>query len=162
MFCRLCGVEKSDAELVISLTENVGIITFKDLFEYFSRIELDNNSDMPQKICKSCKNSVVNFSEFVCNVAEQEQKLKTTFKPCDLPCEVKVEHDVNENFQADQPNEKRQRLDETFEEKFLDKVASPIDEPESSVARTTAKQHEDEILQHGTKASFSYLISIDT
>lgn len=169
MFCRLCGLEKSDEELVKSLSDNVGIITFnltfKELFEYYSRIELDNNFELPQKICKSCKNFFEKYVEFVCKFEEIEKKRIATLKPC----EVKVEHKERENFQDQLP--KRQRLDETFEEHLLEEVACPIAAPESSVAKAntkpgslnhTLKQEEVDVLQHGSKASFSNFMSIDT
>lgn len=61
--CRLCGNDKSSDELVISLLEELKCITFKDLVEYYCRFTFDPDPDLPQLICRACKETVVKFSE---------------------------------------------------------------------------------------------------
>lgn len=72
--CRLCGCEKSSEDLVIALSEEIQIITFREFVEFYCRISLDASKNLPQRVCRSCKMNVVNFSEFSYLVEKQQEK----------------------------------------------------------------------------------------
>src|SRR5690349_7474734 len=74
--CRLCGCAKSFDELVISLQKSIGIVSFKEFVEYYCRITLKSDPDLPQQVCLTCKDSVVKFSEFSYSVETQQSLLE--------------------------------------------------------------------------------------
>jgi Zinc-finger associated domain (zf-AD) len=98
--CRLCGAEKKPQDLVISLSEEIQIITFREFVEYYCRIELDQALNLPQKVCQSCKNSVVKFAEFSYIVDEQQKMFDIKPKLIELeePEEKKPKIDESEAF----------------------------------------------------------------
>lgn len=71
--CRLCGEEKHPEDLVVSLADDIGMeVTFKSFVEFYCRFELDSDTNLPQKICKICKEKVCDFSLFTYIVEEQQ------------------------------------------------------------------------------------------
>lgn len=76
MLCRLCGNEKTEEQLVISLLDPTNILTFKEFVEYYCQISLDPCTSLPQKVCKSCKVSIDRFAAFSCKVIEAQKTLR--------------------------------------------------------------------------------------
>lgn len=74
--CRLCGEDKQQSELVTSLDEENEIITFKELIEYYCRIELNSDKNLPQKVCKTCGDLAVMFTHFILKVDQTQTKLQ--------------------------------------------------------------------------------------
>lgn len=151
--CRLCCVEKSDEELVTSLSDKIGIITFKDLFEYFSRCTLEVGDALPQRVCRTCKLSLVKFSEFV-YIVEQNQLER--FKPVvDLNQEQpSIEPDVNENFQ-DGKDAKKQKLDDSLLEELpvAPETTSAVTRTEKRERRISIFEGAIQSLKHDSQAS---------
>lgn len=112
--CRLCGCEKSSDELVISLQEDIGSISFKEFVEYYCRITLELSVRLPTKVCLSCKSSLVKFSEFSYSVEKQQLKFENKETESN-DCQFELITDCNET-----PKNKRSFVDvsagyETFE-----------------------------------------------
>jgi Zinc-finger associated domain (zf-AD) len=77
--CRLCGLEKTKSELVITLqsqSENVNLV---DLVEYFCRVDISRDPSLNQNVCKVCKVSLETFMYF-CDTIEKHQKVLKQIK----------------------------------------------------------------------------------
>lgn len=91
--CRLCGFEKIADELVMLLTEKCGIITLKENVEFYCRLTLDSDPNLPQNVCQSCKNVIAKFGEFCFQVEELQQ----TFHKLNNKDELKEENVIGNN-----------------------------------------------------------------
>lgn len=73
--CRLCLIEKTPEELIISLTDDIGsVITFKQFVEFYCHFVLDTDPELPQKICTVCRDEICKFAQF-CHTVEEKQLL---------------------------------------------------------------------------------------
>lgn len=154
--CRLCGSEKSSDELVISLQKEIGIITFKEFIEFYCRITLDSDPDLPQTVCISCRNSLSQFSEF--SYLVEQQQLKLGKKEIKVPVKQKADVHLtnrasseygsfenggissNSSFvDENEPSEKRAKLDKSANEmSLLDEVLPMIEEDKDKPTKKRA------------------------
>lgn len=64
--CRLCGISKDPDEISMTLqsrSESDGV-TFFSFVKYFCQITLDEDSSLPQSVCKACKTRIEDFMCF--------------------------------------------------------------------------------------------------
>lgn len=109
--CRLCGGTKAADDLVIQLTaiSEVGNVSFQKLVEYFCQIKLISNSRLSKSVCRSCKESLVNFIHF-CDKVDTYQRIvakQAIAKPETLENQVIEEvptMDAQENFEMETLN----------------------------------------------------------
>lgn len=77
--CRLCISDKNVDDLVISLQETVVKFdckfTFAEYVEYYCKLSLKPNQDLPQRVCRSCKVSIEKFADFSFNVEKNQKTL---------------------------------------------------------------------------------------
>lgn len=71
--CRLCADEKPPEEIVIKLSDNVSGLTFQQTVEFYCRIDLSADPDLPQTVCKDCKISLGEFMRFSSTVEEKQK-----------------------------------------------------------------------------------------
>lgn len=74
--CRLCGLEKTERELVVTLQSETENVSFMELIQYFCRIELDQDPSLSQNVCKTCKVSLESFMLFCDHLERHQQLLK--------------------------------------------------------------------------------------
>lgn len=124
--CRLCGDEKS-VEGSITLQSQVKMgVTFKELVEYYCRIDIDPELTLPQMVCTEfpscgnwkiyfclfqvclcCKTSILKFTEFSYKAGQAQ----------DTFVKVKVEVEDTEDFPVphlpgSEPSPKRMKVDD--------------------------------------------------
>lgn len=75
--CRLCGEDTND--LAISIYKKNRDVTYKELIEYFCRVEIIYDERLPQLVCSICKITLDNFSKFSEKVLSFQDELCKKF-----------------------------------------------------------------------------------
>lgn len=111
--CRLCGIEKIDDELVMLLMDQCGSITLKDYVEFYCRLALDSDPNLPQNVCKSCKNLISTFGEFCFKIEEVQHKFRR----------LKTKHETQEeNIVSDNNSPEKKTYLEEFDDTGSDSL----------------------------------------
>lgn len=84
--CRLCGVSKSFDKLQINLSDIYGQIQFRHYVEYYCRIKVCEDSNLPQRVCGWCIEQLQGFISFCFQVETVQSELKTSV--VDIQCET--------------------------------------------------------------------------
>lgn len=139
--CRFCGQEKASGEIAISLLDQCRILSFLELVEYYSRVTLDPDPNLPQGICVKCKKSVVDFAEFSYEMEKQQLKF------------VKTDHTTDNDMK--EPEKKKNKLTEDS----LEVVEIVEDEPATDNIVTTIQSTTGSLRQRRKSVVFTESIS---
>lgn len=139
--CRFCGQEKASGEIAISLLDQCRILSFLELVEYYSRVTLDPDPNLPQGICVKCKKSVVDFAEFSYEMEKQQSKF------------VKTDHTTDNDIK--EPEKKKNKLTEDS----LEVVEIVEDEPATDNIVTTIQSTTGSLRQRRKSVVFTESIS---
>lgn len=140
--CRFCGQEKASGEIAISLLDQCRILSFLELVEYYFRVTLDPDPNLPQGICVKCKKSVVDFAEFSYEMEKQQLKF------------VKTDHTTDNDIK--EPEKKKNKL---TEDNSLEIVEIVEDEPATDNIVTTIQSTTGSLRQRRKSVVFTESIS---
>lgn len=94
--CRLCGLEKTAEESLFDISDETVQETFRKCSVY-----IEKNKLLPQNICTDCFEIVDNFSKFLDNVAQVQERLSQNLHDqldtAPLYCKIKSEDEIEEN-----------------------------------------------------------------
>lgn len=116
--CRLCASEKP---IAITLADGIDL-SFQEILEYHTRVDLDSDSELPQGVCLPCKTVVADFAEFSYLLGER-QKLFVKKEP--------------KTDKAEEPESKKLKLEEKTVEQDRDEV---IGHPPVLASKTGAER----------------------
>lgn len=82
--CRLCGSKVPKENIKIRLYSDIqGFVNAKSFIEYFLRINLDDNKQFPDSVCRQCFSKIVKFCLFTTEVESVQNKFKNRLPPDD-------------------------------------------------------------------------------
>ncbi|XP_070492602.1 uncharacterized protein [Chironomus tepperi] len=86
--CRLCG---SKQNLIYSINQRKDDVRFKEVVEYFCRVDINDNDSLPHLVCKACKVHIENFSKFSEQIRTFQNKLNSDLDNFVMPKVIKTE-----------------------------------------------------------------------
>ncbi|KAL7041575.1 hypothetical protein ACKWTF_000825 [Chironomus riparius] len=106
--CRLCGSKKN---LIYSINQRKENIRFKEVVEYFCRVNIRDNDNLPHLVCKGCKDYIENFSKFSEQVNNFQNKLDSDAENYVVPKEFIKTETVYLDYEEDTNSGNRSTVD---------------------------------------------------